>query len=113
VKVRHDGLSLRFNFLLDSKSATDPASYHLEQWNYLWAATYGSEQYSAEHPGQKGHDLLKISSVKLSEDSRKVLLAIPGLRPVHQVEIKLTVTATDGALFSQLAYLTIKAVPDQ
>src|SRR5258708_39076346 len=73
--VRADGLILRFNFALD------PASYHLEQWNYLWSSTYGSDQYSACHPGEKGHDRLKISSIKLSENARQVVLAIPGLRP--------------------------------
>lgn len=113
LKVRADGIALRFNFDLDRASAVDPASYHLEQWNYLWSANYGSEQYSAVHPGQKGHDLLTVASISLSEDHRQVILTIPGLRPVNQVEIHLNVKASDGAPFKELAYLTINAVPSR
>jgi hypothetical protein len=113
LKVRADGIALRFNFDLDRASAVDPASYHLEQWNYLWSANYGSEQYSAVHPGQKGHDLLTVASIILSEDHRQVILTIPGLRPVNQVEIHLNVKASDGAPFKELAYLTINAVPSR
>ena len=113
MKVRADGLSLRFNFALDCSSAINPANYHLEQWNYLWSSSYGSDQYSAEHPGQKGHDRLDITSVRVSDDRRGVLLSIPGLRPVHQVEIRLDLTAMDGVPWKELAYLTINAVPER
>jgi mono/diheme cytochrome c family protein len=112
VKVRADGLSLRFNFALDRAAAVNPANYHLEQWNYLWSSNYGSDQYSVEHPGQKGHDRLAITSVKLSEDGREALLTIPGLRPVNQVEIRLALTAADGTPWKELAYLTINAIPE-
>jgi len=113
VKVRPDGLSLRFNFALDPTSALNPASYHLEQWNYLWSSSYGSDQYSSEHPGQKGHDQLTISSIKLSRHNREVFLVVPGLRPVNQVEIRLALTAADGTFWKELAYLTINAIPNK
>lgn len=113
VKVRPDGIALRFNFELDRASALQPTSYHLEQWNYLWSSNYGSEQYSPEHPGQKGHDQLKVAALNLSADAREVILTIPGLRPVNQVEIRLDLRANDGAAFRELAYLTINAVPDK
>jgi len=112
LKVCPDGLALRFNFGLDPATALDPASYHLEQWNYLWTPNYGSEQYSAQHPGQKGHDPLPVTAIKLSEDRRRVFLSIPGLRPVNQVELRLALTAKDGVPFRELAYLTINAIPD-
>ncbi len=113
VKVRADGLSLRFNFELAPSIALDPDSYHLEQWNYLWRSNYGSDQYSVEHPGQKGHDRLTVREVQLAPDHQSVLLVIPGLRPVNQVEIRLNLTAADGDSFRQLAYLTINAVPER
>jgi hypothetical protein len=112
VKVRADGLSLRFNFALDRASAANPTNYHLEQWNYLWSSNYGSDQYSLEHPGQKGHDQLNITSVKLSEDGCQAFLTIPGLRPVNQVELRLSLTAADGTPWKELAYLTINAIPE-
>jgi mono/diheme cytochrome c family protein len=110
-KFQADGLSLRFNFALDAASACDASSYHLEQWNYLWSHNYGSDQYSLEHPGQKGHDVLKASSIKMDPDGRGVFLAIPGLRPVNQVELRLNVGAGDSTRFKELVYLTINALP--
>lgn len=111
VQVKPDGIELKFNFALGKDSALDASSYHLEQWNYLWRSNYGSDQYSLEHPGEKGHDKLKISDVRLAPDGRSVLLKIPGLRPVNQVEIQLNLGAADGDWFKDLAYLTINAVP--
>jgi glucose/arabinose dehydrogenase/mono/diheme cytochrome c family protein len=113
LKVSAGGFSLKFNFAVDPASALDPACYHLEEWNYLWAQTYGSDQYSIEHPGQKGHDSLTITAVKISNDGRSVFLTIPGLRPVNQVELRLNVSAADGTRFKELAYLTINALPRQ
>jgi mono/diheme cytochrome c family protein len=113
VKVHPNALSLKFNFPLDPVSAANPESYHLEQWNYLWSSAYGSDQYSVEHPGQKGHDKLNIASVHLSPDAREVELDIPGLHPVNQVELRLSLTAADGVLWKELAYLTINAIPDR
>ena len=72
-----------------------------------------SDQYSLEHPGQKGHDPLKITSATLGADGRQVFLAISGLRPVNQVEIRLSLAAADGTLWNELAYLTINAVPER
>jgi glucose/arabinose dehydrogenase/cytochrome c5 len=111
MEVRPEGLALRFNFELVPASADDPASYHLEQWNYHWRSNYGSDQYSVEHPEQPGHDRLTIQEVRLAADQRSVVLVIPGLRPVNQVELRLDLTAADGERFRELAYLTINAVP--
>lgn len=113
VKVQRDALSLRFNFPLDPAAAANPENYHLEQWNYLWSSAYGSDQYSVEHPGQKGHDKLNITRVDLANDHRGVVLRIPGLRPVNQIELRLSLTAADGNPWKQLAYLTINALPNQ
>jgi hypothetical protein len=56
--------------------------------------------------------VLNITSVKISDDGHEVLLSIPGIRPVNQIEIRLSLTAADGAAWKELAYLTINAVPD-
>jgi glucose/arabinose dehydrogenase len=113
LKVRSDGLSLSFNFALDRAAALQPANYQLEQWNYLWSSKYGSDQYSVEHPGQKGHDRLNVAEATLSADGRRVLLTIPALRPANQVELRLNLKAADGAPWKELVYLTVNAIPDR
>ena len=111
VQVQSEGLSLRFNFPLDRSAALNPAAYHLEEWNYRWTSNYGSDQYSVAHPDQTGHDQLEITSIKLSKDGSQVLLIIPGLRPVNQVELRLNLSASDGTPWQELTYLTINAIP--
>ena len=112
-QVRTNGLALRFNFPLARRAAGDPASYHLEQWNYLWSHNYGSDQYSLEHPGQKGHDLLPVRSATIDPDGRGVFLQTDPLSPVNQVELKFNLAAEDGTPWQELVYLTINAVPGQ
>lgn len=111
VKAVKDGLRLAFNFPLRRDSATSLGSYDLEQWNYKWQATYGSEQWSLKHPDEKGHDKLVIQEVELGGDGRSVRLKIPGLRPVNQILLKLNLKTARDAEFREEVYLTINQVP--
>jgi len=111
-KVRHNGIELKFNFKLDPKSAKDPASYQLKQWNYKWAASYGSKQYSPKS-GKVGQDTVEISSVKLEKDGCSVLLQIPDIKPVNQVKMNLKLKSADAKPFHELVYLTINKVPNK
>jgi mono/diheme cytochrome c family protein len=111
VKVAAGGISLKFNFDLDPASATNAASYHLEEWNYHWTRNYGSDQYSLAHPERKGHDEMAIHRIDLSDDRRSVFLAIEGIRPVNQIELRLNLAGADNEVFKELAYLTVNAVP--
>lgn len=111
MKVRRNGIEFRFNFMLDVETATDPASYELEQWNYKWQASYGSAQWSVKHPDQKGRDPVEISRVYLSADNRGVFLEIPDLQPVNQILAKLKLKEKRGQPFNEEIYLTINRVP--
>jgi len=109
-QVRHNGIELKFNFQLDPKSAKNPASYQLKQWNYKWAASYGSKQYSP-NSGKVGQDSMEISNVKLAKDGRSVLLQIPDIKPANQVKMSLNLQSVDAEAFNELVYLTINKVP--
>ncbi len=111
VEVTPEGIRLEFNFTLSPETATEVGSYDLKQWNYAWTGSYGSDQYSLEDEWKIGADEVKISKVVAGEDGRSVLLEIPGIRPVNQVEINLNLTGSDGGNFEDQAYLTINAVP--
>lgn len=109
-QVRHNGIELKFNFQLDPKSAKNPASYQLKQWNYKWTASYGSKQYSP-NSGKVGQDTMEISNVKLAKDGRSVLLQIPDIKPANQVKMNLNLQSADAEPFNELVYLTINKVP--
>jgi hypothetical protein len=109
--VRSGGIELTFNFPLDPKTATDPSSWTLEQWNYRWQASYGSAQWSVRSPDHQGRDAVEVAGVGLSDDGSKVFLEIPELRPVNQVFMRMALKARDGRVFNEETYLTINRVP--
>lgn len=109
--VRSGGIELTFNFPLDPKTATDPSSWTLEQWNYRWQASYGSAQWSVRSPDRQGRDVVEVAGVGLSDDGSKVFLEIPELRPVNQVFMRMALKARDGRVFNEETYLTINRVP--
>ena len=111
VNVEKNGIRLEFNFTLAPEAATNVEAYRLKQWNYLWSTNYGSGQYSLENDWESGTDKVKIEKVVLGERGKSVLLVIPDIQPVNQVQIDLDLLATDGNVFNEQAYLTINAVP--
>ena len=140
LKVTRTGLDLTFTDPLEKEDATDPDSYEIEQWNYLWCSEYGSADYSATTPDyeakvrelnrlredqgknqaaieeltkslKKGHDEVKVESAKLSEDGKTVSLEIPGIKPVMQMRIRGKLKSADGQKISLEVYNTINHVP--
>ena len=109
--MRPNGIELHFNFKIDRKTATDVGRYKLKQWNYKWAANYGSKQYSLKNPGKTGQDEVTVRSVELAADGRAVLLRIPDIQPVNQMKMNLDLQTVNGDSFKELVYLTINKVP--
>ncbi len=109
--VRPTGIELGFTQPLDKETAEDPGSYGIEQWNYLYASTYGSKEYSVTSPQTVGHDPVEIQSVKLQPDGHTVFLTIPSLQPVMQMEVKYNINAADGKPIRGEIYNTINRVP--
>jgi hypothetical protein len=111
LKVRNDGIELKFNFKLDPKTATEVNRYQLKQWNYKWAANYGSKQYSLKNPGKTGQDDVLVQEVKLADGGNSVFLQMPEIKPVNQMKMNLHLKSVDGKAFDELVYLTINRVP--
>ena len=91
-----DGLRVTFSEPLDRATAEDPGSYDATRWNYRWAESYGSKDWSVADPQKQGRDTLTISSAKLSADARTVFLAIPDLRPAMQMQLRYNVNTAGG-----------------
>jgi hypothetical protein len=109
-QVEPQGLRIDFNFPLDSRTTVDPRNWVGEQWNYLWSGRYGSLPYSptTQRPGK---DTVTIQEVTLSEDGRTVRLSVSDLRPVHQLNLKMELTARDGESFRDEVHWTIHRIP--
>jgi hypothetical protein len=102
-----DGLRIEFSGELDPASATDPANYAIEQWNYTYSGNYGSPELSVVNPQVKKHDKVEVKSARLAKDKKTVLLEIPGVGPVNQMKIRMNLQAADGTPISQEIYNTI------
>ena len=108
--AHRNGLLLRFSTPLDRSAAEDPGSYAVRQWNYRYAATYGSKDFSAANPNQAGRDEVAVKSARLLSDGRTVFLEMALLQPVMQMEIKYSLnTAAGGPLKNQL-WLTLNGL---
>lgn len=72
-----------------SPTAADPAQHFAQSWNYQYAQTYGSPEYSVRWPGLTGHDVLEITSVHRLDGGRQLFLEIPQILPAHQIHLLL------------------------
>ena len=110
-KVVKDGVELAFSQELDPETAQDVGSYGIQQWNYKWGEQYGSPDYSVKDPAKQGRDEVEVESAKLLADRKTVLLTIPGLKPVMQMQIEVDVDAADGRNIRDTMWITINRVP--
>ncbi len=118
--IKSTGIEITFTNPLDAELAKDPENYAVDQWNYLWAQTYGSKMYSVKDPtktlGDKGQSAykgedVKIKSVKVSNGNKTVFLELENVQPVMQYRVRYNLDSADGELVRQEVYGTINKVP--
>jgi len=102
-----NGLRIEFTEPLDRATAEDAGSYNAEQWNYEYAARYGSKEFSLTKPGVVGRDAVTIQAARLLPDGRSVFLEIPGLAPVMQMHVEWNINAADGVAVRGEVFHTI------
>ena len=96
VKTHPTGIDITFTCPLDEAAAKDVENYAIEQWNYNWTAAYGSKDYKASNPKEEGHDPVPVQYVNISADRKTVSLALPEVKPVMQMGIRLKLKGADG-----------------
>ena len=109
--VLHDAMTITFTTPLDRSIATDPDSWSLEDWNYIWSGSYGSPDVTRDNPKKKGHDTVEVDSIDLSPDGKTVTLHLPGLRPVMQMRTLMKIKAADGTPMNWEVDSTVNKVP--
>ena len=65
-----------------------------------------------DRPGRTGNDTVAVKSATVAADGRSVFLELDDIRPVDQMMIRMSITATDGTEYHEVAYLTVHRVPD-
>jgi hypothetical protein len=105
-----NGLTLTFSQPLQREAATDPGSYSVHQWNYRYASSYGSKDWSVAEPRKEGRDEVAVKAAHLLGDGKTIFLEMPGLIPVMQMEIKYSLNATDGKALRNQLWVTLNAL---
>jgi hypothetical protein len=124
-EVLPDGIRLTFTTSLDKELATDPESYEVSHWNYVWGPQYGSPEVSADEPDSevlskaltsemhryRKRDRVPVEKAILSPDGRSVHLKLPTMKKVMQIRLKLDLESADGVAMPFDLYGTINHIP--
>lgn len=110
VKGFKEGVLLKFAQPLDPESATNPAHYSLQRWNYQRTSSYGSGYYTRH--GDTGTEWVGLFGAFLSEDRQSVFLATADPQPIMQVEVVFRIQAQDQTPMEGSAYFTFHQLPE-
>ena len=106
VKAKPDGFEIEFTKPVDKKSAEDLTSYMISSYTYKYFPVYGSPPVE-----NKEHEIL---GVEVSEDGRKVRIAIaePQKFHVHRISLPGVRSASNShELVHTDAYYTLNEIP--
>jgi putative heme-binding domain-containing protein len=87
--VHQNGVRVTFSGPVDASIAAQPSRHFAQGWNYRYSGGYGSAEFSTQHFGARGHDVLRITSVTALPDGRSLFLELPDLQPMNQLHLHL------------------------
>jgi hypothetical protein len=106
MRARTDGFELVFTEPVDPATATDPASYSMTSYTYVYSGAYGSDEIETRP--------LRIARATAGADGRSVRLKVEGLRAlyVHELHAPGVRSLRGAALDHAQAYYTLNRIPD-
>ncbi len=106
VRAKSNGMEIEFTEALREGDGWQPESYEIGQWKYVPTADYGGPKVNEQK--------LKVKSVHVSEDRKKVFLELDGMKEDHVVYLRLEekfVSAESHSLWSSEAWYTLNNIP--
>jgi glucose/arabinose dehydrogenase len=105
MRARFDGFELTFTQPINPATATDPGSYQIETYTYIYQESYGSPEVD--------HTTPVIQEIKVAPDALSVRLILDGLQigHVHELHLPGIRSATGLPLLHPVAYYTLNAIP--
>jgi len=105
MKISPDGFDLHFTQPLNVETASDPSSYSMKTYSYIYQSSYGSPEVDQSSP--------IIQSVTVSEDGTSVRLKIDQLQigHVHELNLSEIITQSGELLRNPVAYYTLNEIP--
>lgn len=106
VRAKSNGVEIEFTEALDINQGLTAAEYDIQQWWYLPTHEYGGPKKDVE--------TLKVLSVNMSDDRKKVFLELDGMKEGHVVYVHLPsewLSASGKELWSTEAWYTMNKIP--
>lgn len=107
-KAGKEGIVLTFDSPLDEVAAHDIANYQFKRWNYRRTEQYGSGHFRPD--GTPGEEVLPVLGAYLSADNTRVLLLVPDMKEVDQVEVMYDLVMHDGKQINDGLWLSLHHV---
>lgn len=106
MRARPGGFELRFTQEVDRQTASDPASYKLSTFTYVYQVVYGSPEVDATQP--------TITKIEIGPDAKTVRLFIDELHEghVHELHLDGIRSAAGAPLLHPACYYTLNYLPD-
>lgn len=105
MRAKPDGFELTFTEPVDKATASDPTSYGLQTYTYIYQASYGSPEVD--------HTTPIIKEIRVAEDGKSARLVIEGLQEGHIHELHMDgLRSQDGRpLLHKVGYYTLNYLP--
>jgi cytochrome c2 len=99
------GIMLRFDSPLDQATASDPTNFEVKRWNYKRTEEYGSGHFRLD--GSSGQEIMQVAASYLSADRKSVLLLVPDMAEIMQMEVTYHLQAADGRKVNDQFWFTL------
>lgn len=106
VRAKSDGIEIELTQPLSEGQGWNPADYEIKQWMYVPTRDYGGPKVNLEN--------LKVSSVNISDDRKKIFLELAGMKDNHVIYLHVPYDWTsqnDLELWSTEAWYTMNRIP--
>lgn len=106
VESRSNGFEITFTEAIDANVQLEASDFQVQQWYYKPTPAYGGPKLGLEE--------LKPTQFSISEDRKKVMMTIPGLKENHMVYFRIVRpfgSATGNQLWSTESWYTLNKIP--
>lgn len=104
------GIMLRFDSPLDKAAVSDPANFEVRRWNYKRTEEYGSGHFKLD--GSTGQEIMHVAASYLSADQKSLLLLVPEMTEIMQMEVNYHIRAADGKKIDDQFWFTMNESTD-
>ncbi|TLV02163.1 DUF6797 domain-containing protein [Dyadobacter luticola] len=109
-KAGNQGIIIGFDSELAKSSVVNAANFEVKRYNYQRTEEYGSGHFKLD--GSTGEEILPVAGSYLSADSKKILLLVPDMKEVMQMEVGYKLLAKDGKKVNDHLYFTVNSSDD-